>query len=100
MNCHGNHNENNGEGHKHGFMKHSFMMILCCAAPIIVLLVLSLLKVTNSTSRGILTTLSSLICPIMMIGMIPMMLGSKKDKQKNCHQQNTQIETRIENENK
>ncbi len=89
MNCHGNHNDNNK---KHSMVKYSLMMLLCCGAPIIVLLLLTILKINNSAVKGISTVLTSLLCPLMMGGMIFMMFGKGKSK-KNCCE-NEQIENK------
>lgn len=85
MNCHGN---NNKKGHK-GPMSHMLMMLLCCAAPIIVLMLLPLLKVMGigSGANSVLSSLSVLICPIMMFGMMFMMMkgqNGKKDTNGHC----------------
>ena len=52
------------------------MVALCCGAPILILLIITLLGY-----QGILFTLLPFICPIMMVLMMPMMLrGGNKDK--------------------
>lgn len=90
MNCHGNnHNDNKN---KHSIFKHSLMMVLCCGAPIIVLLLLTVFKINNSSVRGISTVISSLLCPLMMVGMIFMMFGKGKSKKSCC--ENEQIENK------
>lgn len=96
MNCHGSNNQNENKN-KHGIFKHSLMMVLCCGAPIIVLLLLSVLNINNSAVRGISTIISSLLCPLMMVGMIFMMFGKGKSKKSCCD--NKQIENKTGSEN-
>ena len=66
MNCH---NNNNNENNKKGFLKHGLMMMLCCLLPVILV---SLLPILGFKALA-LSSLSSLLCPIMMIGMMFMM---------------------------
>lgn len=70
MNCHNNNDGNN----KKGFLKHGLMMGLCCLLPTILLALLPLL----GSKALALSSLSSLLCPIMMIGMMFMMIRSHK----------------------
>jgi hypothetical protein len=57
------------------------MMALCCGAPVILLLIIPLLGSRFSGLRGVLTTITPFICPLMMLMMIPMMFGGhKKDE--------------------
>jgi hypothetical protein len=87
MNCHGNNQDNKNNGHK-GHMSHMFMMILCCGAPILILSLLPILRGfgLSSGAGSVLTGLSTLICPIMMFGMMFMMMKGQKggDKKENC----------------
>jgi len=54
---------------------HLKMMALCCGAPFLILLILSLLGY-----KGVLQNIIPFICPIMMLAMIPMMMrGHGKD---------------------
>lgn len=76
--CHGSGQE---EGHKHGRgLGHVAMMILCCAAPIIILSLLPLIGRLSPAFGGILSKGAWLLCPIMMIFMIPMMMRGRKHK--------------------
>lgn len=78
MNCHDNKNSNN-KSHSHSPIKHLFHMILCCAAPILIVAVLPFLRI-NSGLRAAIAGITPFICPIMMFLMIPMMLkGMGKD---------------------
>lgn len=85
MNCHGNQNENNvnneEKGHK-GHKSHMLIMLVCCGAPILLFLVLPLLRGAGyaSGATGFLPGLISLICPIMMMGMMFMMMKGNGNK--------------------
>lgn len=69
-----------GKGHGHG--SHLWMMVLCCGAPVVLLLLLPLLGSRFSIlGAGILPFL----CPLMMLFMIPMMM--RKDKAPMDHSQ-------------
>ncbi|MDK2934417.1 MAG: hypothetical protein PWP27_2227 [Clostridiales bacterium] len=95
MNCHGNNNENN-QGHNHkGHRSHMWLMILCCAIPIVLLMLLPLSKVNNAGVNGLLTGAIFLLCPLMHILMMPMMFKKDKNKQENHTQYlNNQIESK------
>ncbi len=88
MNCHGKHNNNNGEGDKHkGPFSHMLMMALCCGAPIIILLLLPVLtKIGGNGLAKVLTVIAPLICPLMMVGMVSMMFKRKKEDKDDCCQ--------------
>ncbi len=67
MNCHGSDSARKSGRHHHSW--HMILMILCCAVPLALLLVLPLLKIGNPFLGGAV----SLICPVMMIVMmVPM----------------------------
>lgn len=86
MNC-CNHNSNDPNGnnqknqhaHKGGHVSHLLMMALCCGAPLLILLALPLLGQNLPGLRAVLVSIAPFICPVMMIGMIPMMLRHGKD---------------------
>lgn len=104
MNCHGNHgnngNKGNGNGHGSGHkshMSHMLLMVLCCALPVVLLLLFPLLKINSTALKSILPFVIFLLCPLMHILMIPLMF--RKDKNKGGHQDNYQtgrIEARKE----
>jgi hypothetical protein len=76
--CHGAGQE---EGHKHGGgLGHMAMMILCCAAPIIILSLLPAIARISPAFGGILSKGAWLLCPLMMVFMIPMMMKGRKHK--------------------
>ncbi|WP_040907954.1 hypothetical protein [Youngiibacter fragilis] len=85
MNCHGNQDEDNvnseEKGHK-GHKSHMLMMLVCCGAPLLLFLVLPLLRGAGyaSGTTGFLPLLVSLICPIMMVGMMFMMMKGSGNK--------------------
>jgi len=85
MNCHGNQDENNvnneERGHK-GHKSHMLMMLVCCGAPLLLFLVLPLLRGAGyaSGATGFLPVLLSLICPVMMMGMMFMMMKGNGNK--------------------
>jgi hypothetical protein len=97
MNCHGNKDNN---GHK-GHISHMLMMLLCCGAPVLLLLLLPLLRGLglSSGASSRLTGLSSLICPVMMLGMMFMMMrgrGRGESKDNCCSDNKIGQEKRIE----
>lgn len=83
MNCCNNtQKDGNNQGNTHkGHMSHMLMMVLCCGAPILLLLVLPLISSVIPGSRGVLSRIIPFLCPLMMIFMIPMMF--RKDKGNN-----------------
>lgn len=83
MKCHGNDNENRGT-HKHSPIKHMLHMILCCGLPILVFASLPFVSRFSPGLSKILMVIAPFICPIMMIGMIPMMLGGGRNKRSSC----------------
>lgn len=83
MNCHGN-NENKGNNN-HSPIKHMLHMILCCGLPILIFAALPFISKVNPGTSRILAVIAPFICPIMMIGMIPMMLGGgRSNKKSSC----------------
>ncbi|MBZ4646623.1 MAG: hypothetical protein PWR27_165 [Petroclostridium sp.] len=97
MNCHGNHNHkgNNGEHNHKGHMSHMWLMILCCAIPLVLLLLLPLLKINNPAIQGLLSGAVFFLCPLMHLFMLPMMFRKDKNKEENHnHHLNNQIEAR------
>lgn len=86
--------EDQDSGHKNGAVdahkgkghgSHLWMMVLCCGAPVVLLLLLPLLGSRFSIlGLGILP----FICPLMMLFMMPMMF--RKDKAKVDHHQHSE----------
>lgn len=87
-------NENNQKNqharHKHGPLSHMLMMVLCCGAPLLILLVVPLLGSNLPGLKAFLVSIAPFICPLMMIGMIPMML--RHGKQDDGRRQEKQID--------
>lgn len=78
MNC-CNHNDRPPEkGKKHGIPGHMLLMVLCCAAPFLLAVALPAMTFLPLGIRGALASLSPFLCPLMMLGMVPMMLGGRK----------------------
>ncbi len=83
MSCHGNKEDN--KGHNHSPIKHMLHMILCCGLPILIFAALPFISRFSPGSSRILAVIAPFICPIMMIGMIPMMLGrGNNNKKSSC----------------
>lgn len=84
MNCcsHSDHDNH----HKKGHLSHIWMMALCCGAPLLALLLLPLLGSRFPAVGAFLLSAVPFLCPILMIGMIPLMLikgkREKKEEQK------------------
>jgi hypothetical protein len=104
MNCHGNHGDNgnrNEKGHK-GHSSHMLMMVLCCGAPIMILLLLPLIaKIGGSGTATFLSRVAPFLCPLMMIFMIPMMfkgVKGKEDKEVSYVNQQVWLEEKISGE--
>ena len=74
MNC-CNHNDEHHDNHqKKGHMSHLWMMVLCCGAPLLALLLISFLGSGFPAVSAFLAPIVPFLCPVLMIGMIPMML--------------------------
>lgn len=82
MSCHGNKDDN--KGHNHSPIKHMLHMIICCGLPILIFAALPFISRFSPGSSRILAGIAPFICPIMMIGMIPMMLGRGNNKKSDC----------------
>ena len=77
MDC-SNRNENDTDGKRNlkphgGRISHIWMMLVCCAAPLVLILVIFLLGASLPGLRTALISVLPFVCPIMMIGMLPMM---------------------------
>ncbi|MDF2884541.1 MAG: hypothetical protein K0R54_5108 [Clostridiaceae bacterium] len=78
MNC----REENHEKHstsKHNPIKHLLHMILCCGLPIVIIGLLPVISRFSPSTGGVLARVVPFLCPIMMLSMLPMMLGGKKE---------------------
>ncbi|ERK32423.1 hypothetical protein [Clostridium intestinale] len=74
-------NKKNGK-HNHSPLKHMLHMALCCGLPIIILSFLPLISRLSPRAGVFVSGIIPFICPLMMLGMIPMMLGG--DKKRSC----------------
>lgn len=86
MNCHGenNHGRNGNKSKGHG--KHMLLMVLCCAIPLVLLLLLPALRIESKLIKSILPFSMLIICPLMHgLMMIPMLI--KKDKNSDNQQE-------------
>ena len=83
--CDGNNkNEGSGQEHKHkSHFSHMWMMLLCCGAPVMLLIMLPLISSLNPGIRNPLASIIPFICPVMMVMMIPMMLKGNKSNGEN-----------------
>lgn len=98
MKCHGKVNNENKGTHNHNPIKHLLHMILCCGLPILIFAALPFISRFSPGVSKILAVIAPFICPLMMIGMIPMILGGgKNNKGSSCcgnkeNKSNAQIE--------
>ena len=83
MSCHGNNKESKGT-HNHSPIKHLLHMILCCGLPILIFAALPFISRISPGSSRMLAVIAPFICPIMMIGMIPLILGGGKNRRSGC----------------
>jgi hypothetical protein len=81
MNCHEDNKGKQG-AHKHSPLKHMLHMILCCGIPIVILGFLPLITRFSPGAGSAIGRIVPFLCPLMMIGMIPMMFGG--NKKENC----------------
>jgi len=79
MNCHEDKQGNQEKGHK-GHGGHMWLMMLCCAIPIVLFLLLPTRQIGSPLLAGILPYAIFLLCPLMHLLMMPMMFGKKKDR--------------------
>lgn len=95
MSCHGN-NKDNRETHSHNPLKHMLHMILCCGLPILIFAALPFISRFSPGASRMLSVIAPFICPIMMLGMIPMMLGGGKGNRKSSCCENKVDNTQLE----
>jgi hypothetical protein len=55
-------------------------MILCCGLPIVIVIFLPLISRVSPGAGSFVSRIVPFLCPLMMIGMLPMMLGGNKKK--------------------
>lgn len=81
MNCHGDNKGNPGNhnvNHNHSPLKHMLHLILCCGLPIVLVALLPLISRLSPGAGSAVSKIVPFLCPLMMIGMIPMMFGGNK----------------------
>ncbi|TCT15567.1 hypothetical protein EDC18_103273 [Natranaerovirga pectinivora] len=87
MNCCNKNNKdntsNNEEQNKMG-IKHMLIMVLCCAIPITLLLVLPLLNIPDGRFSAILSMGIFLLCPLLHIGLMGVMMKKSKKHNEDC----------------
>lgn len=81
MNCHGGNKGKQG-GHKHSPLKHMMHMIICCGLPIVIVGLLPLISRISPGAANFVSRIVPFLCPLMMIGMIPMMMSGMGDNKK------------------
>ena len=89
MNCFNDNKHNNSKSNKssHNHMSHMWMMVLCCGAPVLLIILLPVLSGSYPGFKSFLTGVIPFLCPLMMLFMIPMMLKNNKgndEKQDHC----------------
>lgn len=83
MNCHGD-NKENQKSHQHSPMKHMWHMILCCGLPIVVIGMLPLIARFSPSASGLLGKIAPLLCPLMMLAMLPMIFRRDGNGKASC----------------
>lgn len=86
MNCHEDNKGKKGN-HNHSPLKHMLHMVICCGLPIVILALLPLISRLSPSAGSTISRIVPFLCPLMMIGMIPMMLGGNK-KESCCDDKN------------
>lgn len=96
MNCCNHNKKDNQDNRPHkGHMSHIWMMVLCCGAPLLVLLLISLIGVSFPEIRAVLVLILPFICPVLMVGMIPMMFIKNKHKEDHCDSKQNEIQSEV-----
>lgn len=77
--CNGNHQhkEDRHEGHR-GHLSHIWMMLLCCGAPVLILLLLPAIRAVIPGAGNVVNKIIPFLCPLMMFMMLPMMFRRNK----------------------
>lgn len=80
MNCCNHHDPDHENHSKKGHLSHLWMMVLCCGAPLLALLALFLLGARFPGVSALLLPLVPFLCPVLMVGMVPMMIWKGRRK--------------------
>ena len=86
MKCHGDNNsnnQNNSHNHSHSPLKHMLHMIICCGLPILIIAGLPWISRLSPGLGNLMLVIAPFVCPIMMLGMIPMMMKGNSNKRTN-----------------
>ena len=81
--------------HKHSPLKHMLHMVLCCGLPIVIVGLLPLISRFSPGTGGVVAKIVPFLCPLMMIGMLPMMFSSNK-KSSCCDDKNSSANKSLE----
>lgn len=92
MNYHGDNKGKQGN-HKHSPLKHMLHMVLCCGLPIVIVGFLPLITKLSPGAGSFVSKIVPFLCPLMMIGMLPMTFGGNK-KSSCCDNKNDEIDQR------
>lgn len=89
-----NNNNRENKGKSHNPLKMLGMMGACCLLPLVIVGILPILNL-NASGNFFLSSLSSLICPIMMVVMMLMMMRGGK-KHSCCSENQEEIKKEIQ----
>ncbi|MCX7922443.1 MAG: hypothetical protein N3B21_10610 [Clostridia bacterium] len=68
---------------------HSIIMILCCAAPLLVLAIMYFTKLRGTETGSLLSFAAILICPLSHLVLIPLLMGRRQknnnEGSSDCH---------------
>lgn len=81
--CNKNDDQQRRHGKKQGHLKHIIMMIFCCALPMVLVFTIPLIGNLIPGSARILAAVAPFLCPVLMIGMIPMMIKNSRESREN-----------------
>ncbi|HEX3018029.1 MAG TPA: hypothetical protein VHP31_09275 [Caproicibacter sp.] len=73
MNCCNHNNDNKNNNSHKGRISHMWMMALCCGAPLLIIILISVFGANFPAIRSAILPVLPFICPIMMVVMMPMM---------------------------
>lgn len=90
MDCHKDNNsdkQNSDHNHNHGHspMKHMLHMVICCGLPILIIAGLPWISRLSPGLGNLMLVVAPFICPIMMLGMIPMMMRGDNKRNNSSH---------------
>ena len=74
-----NHNNKDRYDYKRSYFRHVFHMSLCCALPIVIILLSPIVYKFSLKVSGVLGVIAPFICPLIMIIMLLMMFLKRKE---------------------